>query len=212
MRHKELLLNLQNLTQKKITQKDIAQALGVNLNRISTRASRNSQYSTEEISELSRKFGVNILQEEYDNMQAINKDFVLADYYPDTFGDCSTGKFIPNENKEKISIPRKMFSSHFTNKQYSLINAFGDSMIPLINNKDKLLIEHTQSNEQIDDSNIYIFRYKKKIFCRRLTDNINCLIMKSDNLQYEPVQIKYENFKNDLELLGKVVGLIRSII
>ena len=49
MKHSELLDTLQNLTNKKIKQKELAEALGVDIGVIGKRASRNSEYSLEEI-------------------------------------------------------------------------------------------------------------------------------------------------------------------
>lgn len=218
MRHNEILTSLQNLTNEKITQQKIADALGLNLGTISARAARNSNYDTMEVAKIGQKFGVSLLKSDVisslantTDMQEIITDDIVVDYYPEVFGSCGTGVFVPAEYKERMSVPRKFFSSYSPLKHYSVINAFGDSMMPYIQDKDKLLVEHFQLGEQIRDNRVYVFRLGEKIFCKRLVDNLNHIVIKSDNTMYEPMRIEYSQAEEDMQIIGRIVGMIRDM-
>ena len=140
-----------------------------------------------------------------------NSTTVSIDYYPEVFGSCGSGKFVLSEQKELIQVPKKLFSHFSPQKQYSIINAIGDSMLPYIHNKDKLIVEHWQG-EQIKDNQVYVFCYKDEIFVKRLVKNIDEIIVKSDNPDpmYRPRYIGKEDMNNVL-IVGEIVGLMRDM-
>lgn len=61
MRHNEVLLTLQRLTDKRPKQRELADALGVGISLISNRAVRNTLYSLEELIKISSYFNVDII-------------------------------------------------------------------------------------------------------------------------------------------------------
>ena len=140
-----------------------------------------------------------------------NSTPVSIDYYPEVFGSCGSGQFVLSEQKELIQVPKKLFSHFSPQKQYSIINAIGDSMLPYIHNKDKLIVEHWQG-EQIKDNQVYVFCYKDEIFVKRLVKNIDEIIVKSDNPDpmYRPRYIGKEDMNNVL-IVGEIVGLMRDM-
>ena len=91
-----------------------------------------------------------------------------------------------------------------------MINASGDSMSPFINAGDKLIIEHKLGNSAISDNKIYVFCYKNDVFVKRLSKNIDELIVKSDNEEYRSRVIKDEDL-NNVTVIGEVVGIIRAV-
>lgn len=249
MNHVKLLQTLQTFTKTQPKQREIADALGVKLGAISTRASRNSEYNLGEILKIGEYF--NITQE--DMMKKLIEDFIkdngfsisddtniidfqdkkkyvdkLAneyaskkisliktqetvdiDYYPDVFGSCGTGTFVLSQQKEKISVPKRYIEDFSSLKQYSIIKAYGDSMMPYIQDRDELIVEH-YNNEQIKDNRVYVFRLGDKFFIKRLVLNINQVVIKSDNTMYEPVIIKGSDLE-DFQIIGKIVGLFRRM-
>lgn len=140
-----------------------------------------------------------------------NSTTISIDYYPEVFGSCGSGKFVLSEQKELIQVPKKLFGHFSPQKQYSIINAIGDSMLPYIHNKDKLIVEHWQG-EQIKDNQVYVFCYKDEIFVKRLIKNIDEIIVKSDNPDpmYRPRYIEKEDMNNVL-IVGEIVGLMRDM-
>lgn len=92
-------------------------------------------------------------------------------------------------------------------KKYSVINASGDSMQPQIKDKDRLIVEHW-NGEQITDNRVYIFRFKDQIFIKRLVLNLDQIVVKSDNKEYQTRYIEAPQ-ADDFQIIGKIVGLMR---
>ena len=133
-------------------------------------------------------------------------------YYPDVFGSCGNGAFVLSEQAEKIQIPEKCFIKPINRcKTYSVINAVGSSMQPLIYDNDRLIVEHMTDGERIQDDKVYVFCYDGQIMVKRLYYNVDEIIVKSDNP--DPIfKVKYiskENMSN-LIIIGQIVGLWRD--
>lgn len=203
----DIIGTLQNLTGAKINQSDIARALNITRATVSTRIKTQSRVNFEEIKKLENVYNVDLSKTgQFDNAQQT----ITADYYPEVFGSCGTGHFVPSETKEQIQVPVKNFLKRIsTQKKYSVINAKGDSMQPFIYNNDKLLVEHW-GGEQIIDNQVYVFSYDNEIFIKRLTKNINQLIIKSDNKEYDVIKLTGEDL-NKVIIIGQIVGLMREI-
>ena len=71
-----------------------------------------------------------------------------------------------------------------------------------------VLIEHYKG-EQIIDNAIYLFMYENEIFIKRLSKNINEVIITSDNKDYPQIILKNEEI-NRLNIIGKVFGFARK--
>jgi phage repressor protein C with HTH and peptisase S24 domain len=90
-----------------------------------------------------------------------------------------------------------------------MINATGNSMSPTIGNGDKLVVEHW-NGDQIQDNKIYVFCYNSEFFVKRLSKNIDEIIIKSDNPEYRVRTIPAKAL-NDLTLIGKIVAVIKNL-
>lgn len=196
--------DLQNLTKTKITYEQVGNVLGISNQGVSNRIQRKAELKEFEWEKLKEHF-----ISKTDDIKALDyvgkKTDIEIDYYPEVFGSCGTGTFVPSEAKEKLLIPTKLIKSFSLSKRYSIINAFGDSMYPYIYDKDKLIVEHW-NGEQIKDNRIYVFRYGEKLFCKRLVDNLNYFVVKSENLLYKPIEVK----PDEIQIIGQIVGLIRN--
>ena len=82
-------------------------------------------------------------------------------------------------------------------------------MSPFIEDDDKLIIEHSDG-EQIIDNKIYVFCYKNEFFVKRLAKNVDELIVKSDNSAYAQ-RIISNNELEEVVVLGRVVGVVRTV-
>lgn len=169
-----------------------------------------SQIKSKEITDeqkllLEKYFGINFTKVNQ------NSSTITIDYYPEVFGSCGEGQFVFSEQKELIQVPQKFFNHFSTQKHYSVINAIGESMLPTLRPKDKLIVEHWQG-EQIKDNQVYVFCYKDEIFVKRLIKNIDEIIVKSDNPDpmYRPRYIEKEDMNNVL-IVGEIVGLMRDM-
>lgn len=128
------------------------------------------------------------------------------DYYPNVFGSCGNGSMVFDETSEKISVTKDQISNYMQSGKYSVISARGSSMSPVIMDEDLLIIQHNL-NENIIDNTIYLFKYNDELFIKRLVKNIDQIICISENPRFEDRVIIP---KNNFEIVGKVVGLIRK--
>ncbi len=208
----DAIFKLQNAAKQKITFGDIAKLLGISRQAISNRVARNIKLQEFEWNKLQEHFLQTFSDNSVNTIEEYKSNSMLEiDYYPDIFGIFKNGKFILSNDKIKLNIPLELICSYSPKKTYSIINASGNSMSPLIVNNDKLIIEH-YSNSQITDNQVYIFGYDEKLFIKRLVQNINQLSVISDNEDktvYPTQYIEGINMKN-IFIIGKVTGLLRK--
>lgn len=230
MKHKELILFLKDFLKVEPKQKDIALALYVNTNVISTRASRNSIYDIQEILKIGKYFNIpeeeilkeiilNFAKENNFNLQklsnkdensSIEKGNIKVDCYSEYSVSVKDGKYQISGKKETVLFPIKLINKYSEDKKYFLINAEGDSMQPEIKNGDKLIIE-IFNNNKITDNQIYVFVYNNQIYIKRLVKNINQLSVISDNSDKTIYPTRYINNSEyeNITIIGKIAGLIR---
>lgn len=202
MRYSAVIDRLQNLINYIPSQAQLCEITGIKTSTMSNRAARNSEFSDEEITAIEKYYDVDITTQK--------SETVTLDYYPEVFGSCGTGYFVPSEQKKQIQVPVNNFIKHFsTGKKYSVINAKGDSMEPFIYSGDKLVVEH-YNGEQIVDNQVYVFCYENELFVKRLTKNINQLVIKSDNTMYDIIKLVGEEL-NKVIIVGQIVGLMRDM-
>lgn len=203
MRSSELFNTLQNLINRKPTQKQIADILGVRQSVIGNRATRDSEYTLDELIKIESFYAIDLNTGVFTN----NNDVEL-DYYPDIYASCGDGLEVLSEASEKIKISKQSISNYSAHNTYSVVNCKGNSMYPLLTDGDKAIIKHW-NGEQILDDRIYLFKYDNQIFIKQLYNNIDQLIIKSNNPEYPNRILEDEKLKKVI-ILGQVVGLIRQ--
>ena len=142
---------------------------------------------------------------------ALERNAKLAAYLGDGAADHAgggTGAVVFEETSEKLSVPTSLIQNYSKTNRYSVINSRGDSMTPFIQDRDKLIVEHWNGGQIIDNC-IYVFRYANELFVKRLVKNITQIVIKSDNPLYEPIKITDKD--QDFEVIGQIVGLMRDL-
>ena len=205
MRSSVLFESLQNLIGRKPSQNEIAKIIKTNQSTIANRVIRNSNFSDEEVELIEHVYNISL------RGNRIEEESVAVDYFPEVFGSCGDGKFVLSEQKELIQVPKKFFSHYSPAKKYSVINAVGESMMPNIHPKDRLIVEHW-AGEQIRDNQVYVFCYNNEIFVKRLIKNVDEVVIKSDNPDpaYRTRFIEKSDM-NNLLIIGEIVGLMRDM-
>ncbi|MBQ7763761.1 helix-turn-helix domain-containing protein [bacterium] len=205
MKLEELLNLLSKKTESYVNQSLLAESLGITRQTVSNRIKNESQVTVSELKKIENFFGVRLFEDTNNS----NDNIVKINYYTDVFASCGTGNIVFSE--EKISIPvSTMLINGFSNKKmYSMINASGNSMSPTIENGDKLIVEHWNGN-QIQDNKIYVFCFNNEFFVKRLSKNLDEIIIKSDNPDYR-VRTINGTTANELVLIGKIVSIIKTL-
>lgn len=198
MRFSKLLNTLQNLIGFTPKQSDIGKILNMGYSTINGRYQRDSDFSDEEIEKIEEHYGI--------SLRGGDNNSVELNFYPDVFASCGTGCTVFQESAEKISISKDSITDYSSNATYSVITAEGSSMYPLIFDGDKVILKHWQG-EQIIDDKVYLFSYNNELFIKKLVKNIDQIIIKSENKEYQNrVITPNDTFK----IIGRVVSLIRT--
>nr|DAF65592.1 MAG TPA: Repressor protein CI [Caudoviricetes sp.] len=198
MKYSTLVFKLEKKIDYKPSQSELARIISIKPNAMSGRASRDSDFSEDEIKKIQSFYGVALGEN--------NNNCVELDYYPNVFGSCGGGTMVFDESKEKITVAKDMIINYSPSKVYGVMSAVGCSMSPKIEDGDKLVIEKW-NGEQIKDNRVYLFRYNDELFIKRLVKNIDQIVCISENPRFEDRIIK--DLKN-FNLVGEIVGLFRE--
>lgn len=202
MKLDELLSILSKRVGIAVNQSMLADALGITRQTISNRIKNESEVTVSELKKVEEFFNISMFGEMPD-------DITYIDYYTDVFASCGNGSIVFSSEKTKLPISTSMINGYSKNKLYSMINATGNSMAPTIDNGDKLIVEHWSGN-QIQDNKIYVFCYNGEFFVKRLSKNLDEIIIKSDNPEYRVRTIGGKSIM-DLILIGKIVATIKQV-
>ena len=201
MKLDELILIISNRIGMSVNQSMLAESLGITRQTISNRIKNESEVTVSELQRVEEVFKIDIFN--------TLSDIAYIDYYTDVFASCGSGSIVFSSEKTKLPIATSMISGYSKSKLYSMINASGNSMSPTIDNGDKLIVEHWTGN-QIQDNKIYVFCYNNEFFVKRLSKNLDEIIIKSDNPEYRVRTISGKSVF-DLILIGKIVATIKQL-
>lgn len=200
---------LQNLIEYVPTHAELADEfklhhIDTTANALSNRLSNDGYLKENEIKVIEEVFSVSLLP----NDNKTNENCIDLDYFSDVWASCGTGAVVFEEASEKLNVPTSLIQNYSKSNKYSVINARGDSMQPFLQDRDKLIVEHWNGGQIIDNC-IYVFRYANELFVKRLVKNITQIVIKSDNPLYEPIKITDKD--QDFEVIGQIVGLMRDL-
>ena len=199
----EALIEISKRLNKKITYMDMARVLGYTKQYISI-------IKNEELTEVQKNKLETFYKIDLSQNIPVSNESVILDYFPEVCGSCGNGVFEFSTKKSQLAVPKDSFFTRFSPvKHYFVINAYGNSMEPLIYNKDKLIIEQYEG-EQIIDNQPYLFCYKDEIFIKRLVKNVDQLVIIPENKTYDIRKLSEEQL-NEVDILGQVVGLMRDL-
>lgn len=181
-----------------LTQDELGKILGVSKQQISNIETGKSDLTDENKRILSKKFDLN-LQNQIFNQE----NYVLIDYYPDVIASCGPGGFEMSQECIQYDVPATLFPPARNVKGYSMCHAKGNSMYPRIWDGDFVICEH-KDNMKIENGEMYIFCFDDQIYLKRLTKNINQIVVESENPDFPTQYIEKEDM-NNVHLIGHVV-------
>lgn len=205
MKLEELLTIISQKTGNYVNQSMLADSLGITRQTVSNRIKNESQVTVSELKKIEDYFSITL----FNNSNKIDENVIHINYYTDVFASCGNGSIVFSDEKVKLPVSTFLIGGFSKQKTYSMINASGDSMSPTIDNGDKLIVEHW-NGAQIQDNKIYVFCFNNEFFVKRLSKNLDEIIIKSDNPEYRTRTINGST-TNELMLVGKIVGVIKSL-
>lgn len=138
-----------------------------------------------------------------------DEDIVSIPYYAEVSAAAGSGALVYDENTIKHLKISSAIINISTGDNVCLINATGNSMQPVIDDRDLLLVDLSQ--KLITDEGIYVIRLDTTLVVKRVQKILNGIILISDNPQYPPKEITADNFnENDAAVIGKVIAVIKN--
>lgn len=137
-------------------------------------------------------------------------DIISIPYYPEVSAAAGSGALVYDENTVKnIKISSAIINIK-TGDKVCFINATGNSMQPVIDDRDLLLVDLT--HKDFIDEGIYVVRLENTLLVKRLQKIPNGIVLISDNPQYAPITLNSDNFnENDAAIIGKVISIIKNL-
>lgn len=197
---------------RKVYDKDVAKALGINPLTFATIKKRNT-IPFREILDFCAKRNISINWLLYNQLPKTLEDetekFAKVRYFTDIRASAGGGSLNYETESEILYIDEKIVQklSNIKNFEYlEAINIVGDSMEPTLKEEDIILIDRTQKD--ITKSGIFVISTTGGVFVKRLILNTNgYLSLISDNPLYPPETID----STDIVIIGKVVGVISKL-
>ena len=139
-----------------------------------------------------------------------DEDIVSIPYYPEVSAAAGSGALVYDENTVKHLQISSAIINISTGDNVCLINATGNSMQPVIDDRDLLLVDLT--HKDFIDEGIYVVRLENTLLVKRLQKIPNGIVLISDNPQYAPITLNSDNFnENDAAIIGKVISVIKNL-
>lgn len=179
-----------------ITAREIAGIWGMDETSYSRKKKVGTPIKYKNLKQLEEKLGINLT-----NTTSIST--VTVNYYPEAIASCGNGTYTMSENYTKCEMPATFFKNKTMTGNYSMCHARGNSMYPLIWDGDYIICEH-QNGMDIKNGDMYIFCYDDQIYLKRLTKDINQIVVESENPDFKTQYIKDEDI-NRINLIGHVI-------
>ena len=203
----------EELGNRKVFDKDIAESLGINQVSFATMKSR-QKIPYKEVLEFcaKRKVSINWLMfnQVVQSIQAQSEKFEKIHYFKDIYASAGGGAENYEESSEYLTLDQEIVNhlgGKSSIKNIQALNVLGDSMEPTLNDGDIVFMD-TMSNN-LNRNGVYIVTTPIGLFIKRLQLKSNGMVaLVSDNESYSDELVNAD----DIKILGKVVGAMSNNI
>ena len=197
----------QEVGDRKVFDKDVAEALGINQLTLATMKNR-SKIPYREILEFcaKRKISINwlLFDQIVESLQAETDKYARIHYFRDIYASAGGGALNEDESSEMMTLDPEIvqkLGGLGAIKNIQAVNVLGDSMEPTFVSGDIVFINKEYTNPR--KAGIYVVSTPGGLFIKRLQLHANATVsLVSDNEAYAPEVVNAE----DVHVLGKVVG------
>lgn len=187
MQIKEVQERLRQIKNTNITQGDIARAIGTTRANVSQLFAKNSNLSDDKIEKIERHFETKLAHND-------TKGLVRIPLYSD----------ISLQEADEYIVVSDILNTSPKSLLAIIVNS--DSMAPYIKKGDFAVFD--RNFRGIEDGRIFLIRFEENFFIKRILNNLNSIILKSDNKDYTDITIN--SFKADrIEVLARFHSLLR---
>ncbi len=202
----------QELGDKKVYDKDVADALGINHLTFATMKNR-GKIPYEEILEFcaKRKLSINWLfyNQATKSLESETEKYANIRYFGDIYASAGGGSFTDDEDHESIVLDPHMIDMLGGNREVKYIdsiNVLGDSMEPTFYENDMVFINRSQ--KEIQKGGVFVISTPNGLFIKRVSLRSDGMLeLISDNPLYSIEQVDI----NSIKIIGRVVGSMRSL-
>ncbi len=197
----------QEVGERKVFDKDVAEALGINQLTLATMKNR-SKIPYKEILEFcaKRKISINwlLFDQIVESLQAETDKYARIHYFRDIYASAGGGALNEDESSEMMYLDEEIvhkLGGIGMIKHIQAINVLGDSMEPTLFSGDVVFINQEYTNAK--KAGIYVVSTPAGLFIKRLQLHVNGTVaLVSDNEAYAPEIMDAQ----EVTVLGKVVG------
>jgi len=202
----------QDMPDKKIFDKDVANALGISHINFATMKKRDKIPFSKLLDFCAAKsISINWLlyNQAPESLVESTNQFYTIKYFSDVNASAGGGGEIDVEDYQEIELP-KVFSDLFASQQeldnIEALRVSGDSMEPTFSYHDVIFIN--KNNKNLRRRGVFVIKTEYGLFIKRISMRVDGKIdIISDNKEYATLTVKL----NEIEILGKVVGKLGTI-
>jgi len=195
----------QEIGNKKVLDKDIAIALGINYDNFRKQKARKTIPYYEIMSFLAKRnisinwFFFNQLPE---SLIENTSNYIILKYQKNIIGSAGGGAINYEINPEPLIVDKQLLDYINSSYKYTeVLQVFGESMEPDI--KDGSLIFVDKSKKDINDKDMYLINTIDGAFVKKIDLNNDTVYLKSNNKSFAAIHL----CKKDINVVGKICGL-----
>lgn len=197
MQYSKVLHDLQNLTNRKITQSELVKVLDISQAAMANRQKRDSRFTTDEIKKLEQHFGVVLLE----SADCIEVEYIHIN------PSCGYGTALIDEpDITPIKLGKKMIETvlRVTDvNNLKIFKASGDSMTDTIDDNDLLLVD--MGRVDYTNGGVFLLQKNNDWFIKRLHLKLSGeLEVISDNPKYEKETFN-PNTNVEIAIRGRII-------
>lgn len=202
---------------KRVFDKDVAEALGMSKALLS-QMKKNNSIPYEQITKFCAKRKISINWILFDQLpKSLEKEtekYTRIKHFTSINASAGGGCFNYDEDFEYINIDKKILDSLYKSNSFNIdsiiaLNVIGDSMQPTINDKEMILFN--KDSADVRKGGVFVVSTNAGLFVKRVVLKLDgSLELISDNKTYNPELISKDEI-DSITILGKVIGKVSGV-